>query len=90
MKYNVLLYIFNKFPLANSAARSKMAVFDLLESTPLFSFTAVKIVAATGAEVNLNSDILADLDEAAQVALREQVSFITLSVMVSPDKVFID
>jgi hypothetical protein len=34
-KYSVLLYRFNNFPIANSAARSKMAVFDLLESTPL-------------------------------------------------------
>jgi hypothetical protein len=63
-------------------------VFYLLESPPLFGFTAMNIFTATGAEANLNSAILAGLDEASQVTLREQVSFITLSVMVHPDKVF--
>jgi hypothetical protein len=43
-KYSVLLYIFNKFLLANYAARSKVTVFDMLESTSLFSFTAMKLL----------------------------------------------
>jgi hypothetical protein len=65
-----------------------MTVFDLLESTPMFSFTAMTIFTAAGAEVNLNADILAGLDGAAQFALREQVSNVTLSAMAHPDKVF--
>jgi hypothetical protein len=84
----MLLYRFNKFLLANSAARSKMVVFDMMESTPLFRFTVMNIFTATETVVNLDSVTLAGLDEAAQVAMCEQVSFITLSVMVHPDKVF--
>jgi hypothetical protein len=64
-----------------------MAVFDLLESTPLFSFTYMNIFTAAGSVVNLESVTLVGLYEAAQVALRAQVSFVTLSVTVHPDKV---
>jgi hypothetical protein len=73
MKYNMLLYRYNKFLLVEYAARSKMAVFDLLKSTPLFSFTVIMIFTAAGAVVNLDSITLMGLDEAAQGALREKV-----------------
>jgi hypothetical protein len=48
----------------------------------------MKIFTSTGAVVNLDSVTIAGLYEVAQVALREQVSFVTLSVTVHPDKVF--
>jgi hypothetical protein len=77
------------FPLANSAARSNMAVFKFLGSTSLFSFTAMNNSTAAGEVIDLDPATMVGLDEATQIALREKVSFVTLSLTVHPYKVFI-
>jgi hypothetical protein len=84
MKYNVLLHRFNKFRLANSAAKSMMTVFDSLASSPIFNFAAMKVFTSDGTLVNMLAASLAGLDATAQIVLRETVSFITVYVTVHP------
>jgi hypothetical protein len=83
-KYNVMLHRFNKFHLANSAAKSTMTAFDSLALSPLFSFAAMEVFTADGTLVNLSTASLVGPDAAAQLVLREMVSFVTVSVIVHP------
>jgi hypothetical protein len=83
-KYDILLHQLNKFPFAKSAVKLKMNAFDRLDSSPLFSFAAIKMFAADDTLLNLTAASPSSLYAAAQITLRETVSIVNIYVIVHP------